>query len=126
MLLSLFYGEGAHRKSVPEVEQLVESRFAALALNRHSADTETVSESTAFKKYLVPSADNVESITVGFSLSATLVRVVNEGLIKPGWFPAPGDVRGGVGYGINYGNDTPYPLIGEADIGLAVAYLRRR
>lgn len=126
MLLSLFYGEGAHRKSVPEVEQVVEATLVARGLLRTVSETESLTETRVVKSYLVPSADDVETISTSISTAWTLVKVVNEGLVQPGWFPDPSNVKGGVGYGIKYGNDTPYPLIGAADIGVAVAYIRRR
>jgi hypothetical protein len=126
MLLSLFYGEGAHRKSVLEVEQVVEATLVARGLLRTVSETESLTETRVVKSYLVPSADDVETISTSISTAWTLVKVVNEGLVQPGWFPDPSNVKGGVGYGIKYGNDTPYPLIGAADIGVAVAYIRRR
>jgi len=126
MLLSLFYGEGAQKQNVLEVEQLVESRIVARQLSRSVADTATVVESLVRKPYLVPSAEEVETISTSIATAWTLVKVVNEGLVQPGWFPDPSNVKGGVGYGIKYGNDTPYPLIGAADLGVAVAYIRRR
>lgn len=126
MLLSLFYGEGAHRKFANETEQLVEATLVARGLARTVSETESLTETRVVKSYLVPGVDDVETISTSIATAWTLVKIVNEGIIQPGWFPDPSNVKGGVGYGPKYGNDSPYPFIGEADLGVAVAYIRRR
>lgn len=126
MLLSLFYGEGAHRKFANETEQLVEATLVARGLARTVSETESLTETRVVKSYLVPSAEEVETIVTSIATAWTMVKVIDEGIIKPGWFPDPSKVQGGVGYGPKYGNDSPYPYIGQADLGVAVAYIRRR